>query len=135
MSGLLRQSRHGTDLHGVRKGRNPETGVYPECAAYSCKSLQQQISMKIAEIPPTFQRAFLNRECGSSNPPRSAKHSAFQRISFFSSRKARQWRAFLIVESLRLRHFRTFFGENSPKSPAEFNKTPVFWRLALETLE
>jgi putative ABC transport system substrate-binding protein len=28
-----------------------------------------------AEIPPTFQRAFLNRECASSNPPRSARQS------------------------------------------------------------
>jgi hypothetical protein len=31
--------------------------------------------------------------------------------------------------------FSNFFGENSRKSPADFNKTPVFWRLALETLE
>jgi hypothetical protein len=30
---------------------------------------------------------------------------------------------------------RTFSAENSRKSPAEFNKTPVFRRLALETLE
>ena len=31
--------------------------------------------------------------------------------------------------------FSNFFVENSRKSPAKFNKTPVFWRLALETLE
>jgi hypothetical protein len=30
---------------------------------------------------------------------------------------------------------RTFWAENSQKSPAESKKTPVFWRLALETLE
>jgi hypothetical protein len=30
---------------------------------------------------------------------------------------------------------RTFWAENSQKSPAEFKKTPVFWRLALETEE
>jgi hypothetical protein len=30
---------------------------------------------------------------------------------------------------------RTFSAENYQKSPVEFNKTPVFWRLALETLE
>jgi len=60
------------------------------------------------EIPPTSQRAFLNWECASSNPPRSARHSVFERISFYSSRKARQWLAFLLVESLQLRHFRTF---------------------------
>ena len=52
--------------------KNPETGAYPGCAASSCKSLQPQISRKSAEIPPTFQRAFLDRECASSNPPRSA---------------------------------------------------------------
>jgi len=46
--------------------------------------------------------------CEGSNPPAPARHSGFQRISFFSARKARQWRAFLTVESLRLRHFRTF---------------------------
>ena len=28
--------------------------------------------------------------------------------------------------------FSNFLGENSQKSLAEFNKTPVFWRLALE---
>jgi hypothetical protein len=31
-------------------------------------------------IPPTFQRAFLNRECGSSNPPRSASQSDARRL-------------------------------------------------------
>jgi hypothetical protein len=30
---------------------------------------------------------------------------------------------------------RTFLIENSQKSPAESKKTPVFWRLALETEE
>jgi hypothetical protein len=30
---------------------------------------------------------------------------------------------------------RTFLAENSQKSPAESKKTPVFWRLALETEE
>jgi hypothetical protein len=30
---------------------------------------------------------------------------------------------------------RTFWAENSQKSPTEFKKTPVFWRLALETPE
>jgi hypothetical protein len=108
-------------LHSVRKSRNPETGAYPECSAYSCKSLQPQISRKSAEIPPTFQRAFLNWECASSNPPRSARHSAFQRIFFFSGRKGRQWRAFLIVESLQLRHFRTF----SAKTPESLQPNSI----------
>jgi hypothetical protein len=59
-----------------------------------------------------------SRERGSispsrgSNPPAAASHSAFQRISFFGSRKARQWRAFLIVESLQLRRFRIFSAKN-----------------------
>jgi hypothetical protein len=30
---------------------------------------------------------------------------------------------------------RTFWAENFQKSPAESKKTPVFWRLALETEE
>jgi hypothetical protein len=30
---------------------------------------------------------------------------------------------------------RTFSVKNSRKSPAESRKTPVFWRLALETVE
>jgi hypothetical protein len=55
--------------------KNPEMGAYPGCSAFSCKSLQPQISRISAEIPPTFQRAFLNRECAGSNPPRSARHS------------------------------------------------------------
>src|ERR1700733_13161879 len=132
MSGLLRQSRHGTVLHGVRKGRNPETGVYPECAAYSCKSLQQQISMKIAEIPPTFQRAFLNRECGSSNPPRSARQSGSRRKYPSKERKARFWRAF----SIGRRSLNSQIGELAgcrEKSPATTANIPIFGRLSLET--
>jgi hypothetical protein len=52
----------------IQKSRNPETDAYPECSAKSCKSLQAWISRISAEIPPTFQRAFLNWECASSNP-------------------------------------------------------------------
>ena len=33
-----------------------------------------------AEILPTYQRVFLNRECASSNPPRSASQSLNQRL-------------------------------------------------------
>src|ERR1700730_7308848 len=55
--------------------KNPETGAYLGCSASSCKSLQPQISRESAEIPPIFQRVFLNRECASSNPPRSARQS------------------------------------------------------------
>jgi hypothetical protein len=83
-------------LHGVRKGRNPETGVYPECAAYSCKSLQPQISSKSAEIPPTFQRAFLNWECASSNPPRSARHSGVRPGRPRNAGLGRKWRLFAL---------------------------------------
>src|SRR6202140_418332 len=67
--------------------KNPETGAYPECSASSCKSLQHQISRKSAEIPPTFQRAFLNRECASSNPPRSARQSVNWRLYSRKSHK------------------------------------------------
>jgi hypothetical protein len=65
-------------------------------------------------------------ETGAICTAAPAKQFAIQRIFFFGSRKARQWRAFLIVEIV---PFSNFFGGNSRKSPAEFNKTPVFWRL------
>jgi hypothetical protein len=58
---------------------------------------------------------------GGSNPPAPARHSVFQRISFFSSRKARQRRAFLIVEGLQLRHFRTF----SAKTPESLQPNSI----------
>jgi hypothetical protein len=60
--------------------KNPEMGAYPGCSASSCKSLQPQFSTKSGEIPPTFQRAFLNWECASSNPPRSARQSKARRL-------------------------------------------------------
>jgi hypothetical protein len=65
-------------------------------------------SGKCREIPPTFQRAFSNREYASSNPPRSATHSAFQRSSFLTTRKARQMRAFPIAQGLQRRSFALF---------------------------
>ena len=58
----------------------------------------------------------------------------FSENFLFSMTKARQMRAFLIAQSPET-GVRTFSAENSRKSPAEFNKTPVFRRLALETLE
>jgi hypothetical protein len=65
-----------TTFEKHQNGKGPpqkcKTGVYLVCSAYSCESLQPQISRKSAEIPPTFQRAFLNRECASSNPPAPA---------------------------------------------------------------
>jgi hypothetical protein len=67
--------------------KNPETGACLGCSAYSCKSLQPQISRKSAEIPPTFQRAFLNRECPSSNPAKSARHSLSYRLCALESNK------------------------------------------------
>jgi hypothetical protein len=85
------------------RARTPETGAYLGYSAYSCKSLQPKKSRKTCEILPTCQRAFLNLECPSSIPPRSATHSCFQRI-FFS----RQMRAFLIHESLKRINYRTF---------------------------
>jgi hypothetical protein len=72
-----------TDVRKAQNGprvKNPATGAYPGCSASSCKSLQPQIWRKSAEIPPTFQRAFLNREYASSNPPRSASQSLNLRL-------------------------------------------------------
>jgi hypothetical protein len=74
--------------------KNPETGAYPGCSAFSCKSLQPQISRISAEIPPTFQRAFLNRECAGSNPPRSARQSDNWRLRSLKSEKGPPMAAF-----------------------------------------
>src|ERR1700730_18074166 len=69
------------------ESRDPETGAYLGCSVYSCKSLQPQISRKSVEIPPTFQRAFLNWEYTSSNPPRSARQSINLRLYSRKSHK------------------------------------------------
>jgi len=55
--------------------KNPQMGAYPRCSAYSCKNLQPSISRKSAEIPSTIQTTFPYQECGSSNPPKSARQS------------------------------------------------------------
>ena len=51
-------------------------------------------SRKSAEIPPTFQRAFLNRECASSNPPRSARQCGRPRFNLNRSQKSPPMAAF-----------------------------------------
>jgi hypothetical protein len=125
----LRQGRHGRCAHRLRNSSGTDMGLPSR--------IQRRVRIQDARLPaakvsnprfrgkarnsPTFQRVFLDRECASSNPPRSARHSAFERISFFSSRKARQWRAFLTVESLLLRHFRTF----SAKTPESFQPISI----------
>src|ERR1700733_13321882 len=75
----------------------------------------------IPKFEETHAETGFDRECASPNPLTPARHSAFQRIFFFSSRKARQWRAFLIVESLQLRHFRTF----SAKTPESLQPNSI----------
>jgi hypothetical protein len=74
--------------------RKPETGAYPGCSASSCKSLQPQISRKSAEILPTFQRAVFDRECASSNPPRSANQCRSQRDYLRKGQKGPQLAGF-----------------------------------------
>jgi hypothetical protein len=59
-----------------------------------------------------------------------AEQSAIQRIFIFGSRKARRWRAFLIVESIQLQHFRAFSAETRESLRSNSIKFPVFWRLA-----
>src|SRR6202051_1787351 len=68
-------------------------------------------------------------ETGAISTASPARHSAFQRISFFSGRNACQWRAFLIVESLRLCHFRTY----SAKTPESLQPTSIKNPRLLET--
>jgi hypothetical protein len=54
-------------------------------------------------------------------------------LLYFSSRKARQWRAFLILESLQLRHFRTFSAKTLESLQPNSIKLPFsgdsLWRL------
>src|SRR5436305_13250065 len=38
--------------------KNPETGTYPGCSAYSCRSLQPQISRKVRKFPRHFKGHF-----------------------------------------------------------------------------
>jgi hypothetical protein len=102
---LLQQYRHFSDMAGGRgcpvlgakrtsqprasepRVKKPETGAYPGCSASSRNSLQPQILGKSAEILPTFQRAFFNLECASSNPPRSANQSYTWRLCSHKSHK------------------------------------------------
>jgi hypothetical protein len=74
--------------------RNPETGVYLLCSAYSCEILQPQISRKSAEFPRHFKGHFsignvqvriLPGQPGSPPPGDSTLSNV---------RNARQWRAF-----------------------------------------
>ena len=102
-------------------------------AARGCKSLQALDQRKKAEIPTRFQRAFLNRECASSNPLRSARQSGFRAYLPRSARKGRQWRAFANSPL-----FSTFpidrFGRSSRrKSPPDSADIPVSGRLRAET--
>ncbi len=98
------------------------------CAASSCKNLQLRISAKCAEILPAIQRAFSNRECGSSIPPKSASHSKVREM-----RKARQWRAFAPPRSVSTFRIGDLGGPDREKSPPEAANIPVFGRLSLET--
>jgi hypothetical protein len=75
-----------------------------ECAPLSCRSLQTSISRKSAEILSTFQRAFLDRECSSSNPPRSARQSCVSRGFPRDSKMGRKYGLFACpIPSLRSR--------------------------------
>ena len=90
----LRQSRHGPRAH--RRPKSPRTDPasriqrrvrIQDAQLPAAKVLQPQIWRKSAEIPPTFQRAFLNREYASSNPPRSARQSDNWRLLSLKSYK------------------------------------------------
>jgi hypothetical protein len=79
-----------------------------------------------AEIPPTFQRAFLNWECTSSNPPRSARHSRGRRCYPSKTRKARCWRPFAIRRrslSSQNGELAGHFGKSLRRTPRTF----PFW--------
>jgi len=60
----------------VLRRRRLEMRFDLHCAVWAAAwSLRPRIQGKCGEILPTFQKAFFNRECASSNPPRSANHS------------------------------------------------------------
>ena len=77
-----------------------ETGVYREFAADTCKSLHPPNFERLRRIVPTFQRAYLNRECGSSIPGWSATQSGLRARLFRKARKSRQRRGFLNLPSV-----------------------------------
>jgi hypothetical protein len=56
----------------------------------AAKNLQLRICGKCAEILPTFQRVFFNREYAGSNPPRSARHSGAQLRFLKNAKKGRK---------------------------------------------
>jgi len=74
-------------------------------------------------------------ETGAICTAAPAKQSAIRRIFFFGSRKARQWRAFLIVESIQLHHFRAFSAETRESLRQNSIKLPFSGDSTRETLE
>jgi hypothetical protein len=105
----------------------------PNCALRT-KSLRGRNYRKQGQISSIFQIAYFGWECRSSILGRSASHSCFERISFLDEKGPPNAGFSYRGKSLET-GVRTFSAKNSRKSPAESRKTPVFWRLGLETEE
>src|SRR5260370_6986410 len=108
------------------KKPNPETGAYPGYSAYSCNSLQPQISRKSAEFSRHLKGHFSIGNVqvrilrGQPTSPGSGETDSD------SDRKARQWRAFAnwsLVSRLRIS---TRSGRKPPNSQAVHPNLPLF---------
>ena len=130
----LRQSRHRRFWTASEKSRNPETGAYPVCSACSCKSLQPQISRKLRKFPRHFKGHFSIGNVQVRILPGQPRILVFGEYSFLS-KKGPPNAGFSHRKKSPETDDRTFWHKNSRKSPAESQKTPIFWRLALETEE
>ncbi len=74
-------------------------------------------------------------ETGAISTASPARAFLFSENFPLSVRKSRQMRAFLDRQQSLETGVRTFWTENSQKSPVESKKTPDFWGLVLETEE
>src|ERR1700692_3876846 len=102
--------------------------------AVSCSEIASQ-SLKIAKFPVKFpvNREFAWRQVRSAlrRQPGSVRFREFPSLDEKGPPNA----GFSHRQKSLETDVRTFWAEHSQKSPAEPKKTPVFWRLALETEE
>jgi hypothetical protein len=111
----------------AQRPKKPESrdGCVSRMRSLQLQSLQPQISTKSAENPPTFQMAFLNRECASSNPPRSATQCGAGRNCPRYSQKGPPMAGFCeLATSLQAPYFYRPGGENPESLPTHAGLFP-----------
>jgi hypothetical protein len=89
---------------------------------------------KVRKFPRHFKGHFSNGNVQVRIFPRSPGILVFREFPCFDE-KGPQNAGFSHRRLSLATDSRTFWVENPQKSPAEFNQTPVFWRLASETEE